>query len=131
MPLKGSIVRSRHVAAKLANREQLFLYLKIGGSLTQKVTAQKWGTSVLQKLAEDLQKELPGLKVFSYRNMQNMRQFYTAYRQNPIWQPLVAQFGTESIVQALPAQLKGNKQTIEKPIADQLQHDENQLVRLF
>lgn len=57
--LKGSIVRIRYVAANLANREQLLLYLKIGGSLSEKVTAQKWGTGVLQKLAEYLQKELP------------------------------------------------------------------------
>ncbi|MCA6454230.1 MAG: DUF1016 family protein [Chitinophagaceae bacterium] len=129
--LKGSIVRSRYLAAKLANREQLLLYLKVGESLSEKVTAQKWGTGVLQKLAEDLQMELPGLKGFSYRNMQNMRQFYTAYRQTPIWQPLVAQFGTESIVQALPAQLKSNKETIGQPVVDQLQHNDNQSLRLF
>ena len=79
--MKKSIVQSRYVAAKLVNREQLILYLKIGGMLSEKIAAQKWGARVLERIAEDLQKQLPGLKGFSSRNLNNMRQFYEGYRE--------------------------------------------------
>jgi len=79
--LKKSIVESRYVAAKLVNKEQLRLYLKIGGMLSEKIAAQRWGAKVLERIAEDLQKQLPGLRGFSSRNLNNMRQFYEGYRE--------------------------------------------------
>ena len=129
--LKKRIVRSRYIAAKLANQEQLLLYLKVGESLAEKVTTQKWGMGVLQKLADDLQKELPGLKGFSYRNMQKMRQFYETYRQTPIMQTLTAQIQTGPIVPPLAAQLGNASKSIGQPAAAQLQQDENQILTLF
>lgn len=40
----------------VVNREQLVLYLKIGGLLSEKIATQKWGAKVLERIAEDLQK---------------------------------------------------------------------------
>jgi len=77
--LKQSITESRYTAARLVNQEQLLLYLRIGMRLSEEVAAHKWGASVLVKLADDLQRELPGLRVFSHRNLKKMRQFYEAY----------------------------------------------------
>lgn len=79
--LKKSIVQSRYIAAKLANKEQLLLYFKTGMMLVEKVAAEKWGSGVLVRIAEDLQKQLPGLRGFSATNLKNMRQFYEAYRE--------------------------------------------------
>jgi predicted nuclease of restriction endonuclease-like (RecB) superfamily len=79
--MKKSIVQSRYIAAKLVNREQLILYLKIGGMLSEKIAAEKWGAKVLERIAQDLQKQLPGLRGFSFRNLKNMRQFYEGYRE--------------------------------------------------
>ena len=77
--LKQEIISSRYQAARLANREQLLLYLKTGKMLAEKVKSQKWGTKVLEQIAQDLQKNLPGLKGFSVANLKKMRQFYEAY----------------------------------------------------
>jgi predicted nuclease of restriction endonuclease-like (RecB) superfamily len=77
--VKQQILQSRYQAARLVNREQLLLYFMVGKQLAEKVTTEKWGTKVIQQIAEDLQKELPGLKGFSYRNLKNMRQFADEY----------------------------------------------------
>ena len=77
--LKRSIVQSRYAAARLANREQLILYFKIGRMLSEKIEAEKWGAKVIQRIADDLQKQMPGLRGFSYKNLKNMRQFAEAY----------------------------------------------------
>lgn len=78
--LKQSIIQSRYQAARLANREQLSLYLRTGQMLTQKIDAEKWGAKVIEQISTDLQKQLPGLKGFSYRNLMKMKQFYADYQ---------------------------------------------------
>ena len=78
--LKQSILQSRYQAARLANREQLSLYLRTGKMLTQKIDAEKWGAKVIEQISTDLQKQLPGLKGFSYRNLMKMKQFYADYQ---------------------------------------------------
>lgn len=77
--VKQQILQSRYQAARLVNREQLLLYFVVGKQLAEKVNTEKWGTKVIEQIAEDLQKELPGLKGFSYRNLKNMRQFADEY----------------------------------------------------
>jgi predicted nuclease of restriction endonuclease-like (RecB) superfamily len=89
--LKKSIVQSRYQAARLANREQLLLYFKTGKMLSEKVAKEKWGAKVLEQISDDLQKQLPGIKGFSVRNLKNMRQLYEAYENSVIGQSLSAQ----------------------------------------
>ena len=67
--VKNQIVHSRYLAARLVNREQLLLYFIIGKRLSEKVSSEKWGTKVIEQIAVDLQKELPGLRGFSYRQV--------------------------------------------------------------
>lgn len=81
--LKQSIITSRYIAARLANREQIMLYYKTGKSLSDKIEAQKWGAKVVEQIAVDLQKGLPGLKGFSYRNLMKMKQFADQYPNVP------------------------------------------------
>jgi len=78
--LKRNIVRSRYVAARLANKEQLLLYFKTGRMLSEKIAAKEWGAKIIAQIAEDLQMQLPGLRGFSYRNLKNMRQFFHEYQ---------------------------------------------------
>ena len=54
--LKQEIIGSRYQAARLANREQLSLYLRTGQMLTQKIDAEKWGAKVIEQISTDLQK---------------------------------------------------------------------------
>jgi predicted nuclease of restriction endonuclease-like (RecB) superfamily len=77
--VKQQILQSRYQAARLVNREQLLLYFVVGKQLAEKVNTEKWGTKVIEQIAEDLQKELPGLKGFSYRNLMKMKQFSDEY----------------------------------------------------
>jgi predicted nuclease of restriction endonuclease-like (RecB) superfamily len=69
-----------YVAARLTNKEQLLLYFKTGKALSEKIASQKWGAKILERIAEDLQKQLPGLRGFSFRNLKNMRYFYSEYQ---------------------------------------------------
>lgn len=89
--LKFRISQSRHIAARLVNREQLMLYYYIGKLLNDKITEQNWGDKVLIQIANDLKKQMPNLRGFSATNLKNMRQFYTSYEQNPIGQLLTGQ----------------------------------------
>ena len=77
--LKTQILQSRYRAASLANREMLLLYYYTGRQLSEKIKQENWGAKVIKNIATDLQKELPGLRGFSYRNLKNMRQFYEIY----------------------------------------------------
>ncbi|MCF3112074.1 PDDEXK nuclease domain-containing protein [Niabella sp. CC-SYL272] len=115
--VKKQILQSRYQAAKLVNNELLLLYYNIGHSLHEKMTAASWGDKVLQQIAVDLQKELPGLRGFSYRSLKNMRQFYDCYQMPIIGQSVTAQlpnhstgkrrsaFSKKKIGQSLTAQL--------------------------
>ncbi|RRB04652.1 PDDEXK nuclease domain-containing protein [Larkinella rosea] len=77
--ISRQILQSRYRAAKLVNRELLLLYYAVGKRLSEKIAAEKWGAGVLEKLSADLQKQLPGLRGFSYRNLRNIRQFADEY----------------------------------------------------
>ncbi|RLD62383.1 MAG: DUF1016 domain-containing protein [Bacteroidetes bacterium] len=77
--IKDSIIQSRYKAASLANREMLLLYYHTGYKLSEKIKNSNWGTGVVRNISDDLQKELPGLRGFSYRNLQKMKQFYEKY----------------------------------------------------
>ncbi len=90
--LKQSIIRSRFHAASLANREQLLLYLYIGQKLSEKTQSEKWGSKIIEQISKDLQKELPGLRGFSYRSLMNMRQFADEYYSAIFLQSSTAEF---------------------------------------
>jgi predicted nuclease of restriction endonuclease-like (RecB) superfamily len=111
--LKQNIIQSRYIAARLANKEQLLLYFKTGKMLSEKIKAEEWGAKVVEQIAEDLQKQLPGLRGFSYRNLMNMRRFFNEYQSVTFLQSLTAELNTnsremhvESIGQSLTDQLE-------------------------
>ncbi len=64
----------------------LLLYFIVGKRLSEKIAAEKWGAKVLEQISADLQRELPGLRGFSYRNLRNMRQFAEEYSDFEIGQ---------------------------------------------
>lgn len=104
--LKQNIIQSRYAAARLANKEQLRLYLKTGWILTEKIAAEKWGNSILKKIAADLQTELPGLRGFSDRNLYNMKLFYQAYPDHEVSQSVTAKIENPVILQSVTAELQ-------------------------
>ena len=56
--------------------------------LSEKVAKEKWGAKVLEQISADLQKQLPGIKGFSVRNLKNMRQLFETYENSVIGQTL-------------------------------------------
>ncbi len=91
--LKSRIRLSQYDALKGVNKELLGLYWYIGRQIVEKQEHLGWGKSVVERLAQDIQTEFEGVSGFSARNLWLMKQFYEAYSQSAILQPLVAEIG--------------------------------------
>lgn len=125
--LKARVRTAQIKAAVAANRELIQLYWDIGGLIVERQQEERWGTSVIDRLAADLQRAFPGLKGFSASNVSRMRTFYLAYR------------GSEDAIQAgnllvgpIPAQpvpkLHGNKNSAQ-PVPNSRGKEVARLVR--
>ena len=51
---------------------------------------ETWDTSVIDRISEQLRRELLGLRGFSSQNIRNMRSFYEYWRQYIICSPLAS-----------------------------------------
>lgn len=79
--IKKHVQESQIKAVISANTELLKLYWSIGKIITEKQQLNGWGTKVIEKLANDLQSEFPGISGFSKLNLFRMRAFYRAYEK--------------------------------------------------
>ncbi len=89
--VKEKIFESQLRAMQAVNKELIQLYTEIGRMIVEKQDELGWGKSVVETLANDLQKEFPGVQGFSARNLWLMRSFYVEYKENTKLQPLVAE----------------------------------------
>ena len=89
--VKERIRSAQYEALRTANKELVALYWDIGAMITRRQNAEGWGKSVVERLANDLQQEFPGVKGFSVQNLWYMRQFYQEYQGSPKLQPLVGE----------------------------------------
>ena len=74
--IKDAILQSQYEAARSVNEKQLMLYYGIGKYISLNSREGFWGEGAIAAISEKLQKELPGLRGFSVRNLRNMRYFY-------------------------------------------------------
>ena len=118
--IKSNILQSRYKAAAAVNRELILLYFQIGTRLSQKIKQAKWGSKVVQKLANDLQKEINGLRGFSYSNLKNMRQFAEEYS---FLQSALAAFDNNLIGRLPTSQLEKPSQSLTGQFATQSQDE--------
>jgi predicted nuclease of restriction endonuclease-like (RecB) superfamily len=88
--IKEKIRQSQYEAAKAVNTVIINLYWEIGNQLSEKLK-NGWGKAIVENIADDIQKEFPGIIGFSVRNIRYMVQFYDEYAENEILQPLVAE----------------------------------------
>jgi predicted nuclease of restriction endonuclease-like (RecB) superfamily len=81
-----------------ASRQQVFahintalieLYWQIGQIISQKVSSEAWGKSVVSELANYITQNAPEIKGFSDKNLWRMKQFYETYQSDPKLSPLV------------------------------------------
>ncbi|WPX41964.1 MULTISPECIES: DUF1016 N-terminal domain-containing protein [unclassified Undibacterium] len=89
--LKTRIRTAQTRAVIAVNKEQIHLYWQIGKDILEKQSRQGWGAKVIDQLAADLNKEFPGIKGFSSRNLKYMRAFAEAYSDEQFVQTVSAQ----------------------------------------
>jgi predicted nuclease of restriction endonuclease-like (RecB) superfamily len=91
--VKEQIRKAQYQAMKLVNKELISLYWNLGKKIVEKQEQYGWGKSVVQTLAEDLQKEYPGMLGYSAVNLWRMRRFYVEYHKVIKLSPLVTEIG--------------------------------------
>ncbi len=98
--IKDRIQRAQVRAVLSVNAELVRLYWDIGRIIHERQQREGWGAGVIPRLATELKNELPDLKGFSARNIDNMIRFFRAYPQpDAISQPVVAKSRAASISQ--------------------------------
>lgn len=85
--IESAILFSQYETDRVANSNQLALYYGIGSYVSANTRSGKWGTGALASIGNQLQKELPGLRGFSERNLKYMRTFFEE------WRPLFGMVG--------------------------------------
>ncbi|MBQ3367493.1 hypothetical protein IJG44_01180 [bacterium] len=80
--INTAILQSQYRAAKNVNCEQLSLYFGIGRYISENSRQGFWGTGAIEKISEQLHKELPELRGFSAANIKFMRQFYEEWNRD-------------------------------------------------
>lgn len=68
-------------ASVKVNSEMLHFYWSLGRDIVELKAESKWGDKILQNISQDLQDKLPGVKGFSFTNMNYIKRFYILYSQ--------------------------------------------------
>lgn len=89
--LKQRIRDAQRCAAIAVNTELVRLYWHIGHEILLKQETEGWGTKVVERLAKDLQSDLPGMTGLSRANLMYMRAFASAWSENEIVQAPLGQ----------------------------------------
>ena len=91
--VKEKIRQANLRASRAVNRELIDLYWELGKMIVSQQEKYGWGKSVVEKLAQDLKKEYPGIKGFSKANLWRMRNFYLTYKDDEKLAQLVREIG--------------------------------------
>lgn len=81
----------RKNAYRKVNEELVSMYYEIGKYLSEKVASEKWGSKVIDSIANEINNKYPTLKGFDRAGLYRMMQFYDTYKDNEIVAPLVRQ----------------------------------------
>ncbi|MCX6112746.1 MAG: PDDEXK nuclease domain-containing protein [Proteobacteria bacterium] len=109
--LKDKIKKAQIKASLAVNTELIKLYWEMGKVISEKQKQYNWGSKFIEKLANDLQNEFPGMKGFSYRNIKYIKQFYKSYQSVTIGQAVLAQLPWYHNI-ALLDKLKNNQERL-------------------
>ena len=83
------ITSAKSRAYQAVNKELVTLYWHVGEYVSKQVISKAWGKSVVQEIADYIQKYEPNIKGFSAQNIWRMKQFYETYAENTKLSPLV------------------------------------------
>ena len=73
------IQHTRNEVVRLANASLIDLYWRIGKYISDKISVSEWGDGVVKQLADYIERNSPGVKGFSDKNLWRMKQFYETY----------------------------------------------------
>ncbi len=97
--IKTHIKTAQYRALQVVNKEQIQLYWQIGKTIIDRQNQFGWGKSIVESLAQELQKEFVGINGFSPSNLWRMRNFYLEYHAFEFLAPLVREIGwTHNII---------------------------------
>lgn len=74
--IKTAILQMQYEAIKSVNAKQLQLYFAIGKYISINSRNGVWGEGAIDAISEKLEREMPGLRGYSGRNLRCMRTFY-------------------------------------------------------
>lgn len=77
--IKSKIALTQVRISRVANAALLEFYWDLGKEVSEKLKQGKWGHKLIEKLAVDLKKELPGIQGFSRTNLYYIKQFYETF----------------------------------------------------
>lgn len=100
--IKSAILKAQYEAVKSVNEKQLLLYFAIGKYISTNTRNGIWGEGAIDAISKKLDRELPGLRGFSGRNLRYMRTFYEEWNYleklpNGYLEPAGAKIQNESI----------------------------------
>lgn len=87
--VKERVRTARYAALEAVNTELVGLYWDIGRMIVERQSGGTWDKAVVQKLAEDLQSEFPGVSGFSASNLWRINGLVDAYQDHEKLAPLV------------------------------------------
>lgn len=92
LDIKQRIETAQIKAAVSVNKELLSLYWDLAERIVEKQKQAAWGDGFILQMSRDLQSEFPGMKGFSKRNLEFIRQWYCYWStESAIAQQLVSQ----------------------------------------
>ena len=91
--VKERVYSAQYEALKAVNKELVALYWDIGKLIAERQNREGLGKSVVERLANDLQNEFPGIGGFSTSNLWRMNGFCESYADSPKLAPLVREIG--------------------------------------
>lgn len=93
LEVKERIRAGQYQALRAVNREIIGLYRDIGRPIVERQAGDTRGTSILQPLVGDLQKESAGIGGFSAPDLWRMKPFFEAYAGSGKLAQLVREIG--------------------------------------
>lgn len=77
------IQSARYRAQVAINKELIHSYFNIGKIIVKRQSENSWGKSIVEKLSNDINKSIDGVKGYSSQNLWYMRQFFMEYNTKP------------------------------------------------
>ena len=85
--IKEEILNAQIKAIQQINSNLIMLYFRLGKIVSEN---KKYGNNFTKQVSIELKLTFPNIKGFSERNIRSMRLFYEEYKDDVIWQQLVA-----------------------------------------